>query len=254
MDTQIISTPTPVKVTVRVPSGHLRITATETAETTVTIVGEPEPNAVVVEYDAASATLSIRQRRAGRFWRGPLGGLRITLTVPTGSPVRVDSGSMDVDATGCIGSLTCNVASGDITAQCVDGALQCHCASGDVAATRVTGGSVVRTASGDVAIESAEGDVNVATVSGDIDIDAVHRGIVTVQSVSGDITTGVVAGVRLRLDLSAVSGQTRSELPVSDLPNTAASGSATEVDLRASSVSGDITVRRSRTQQPAVGG
>ena len=54
----------------------------------------------------------------------------------------------------------------------------------------------------------------VRTVSGDIEVRDAARGTVDLAAVSGSLSIGVHAGAAAKVDLTTVSGQARSELPV----------------------------------------
>jgi len=72
-------------------------------------------------------------------------------------------------------------------------------------------------------------------------ISSAKEGSFEMQSVSGDLTLGLRSGSRLWVDARSTSGKTKSELDISDAP---ASEDRPLVELRAKSVSGDITVVR----------
>jgi DUF4097 and DUF4098 domain-containing protein YvlB len=118
------------------------------------------------------------------------------------------------------------------------GLLRVHSASGDVAADRVGGDADVQTASGDVRIEHAGASVRAQTASGDVRIGAIGAGRGEITTVSGDIWVGVPAGIGVYLDLSAISGDVRSELEPSG-----ADGDA-DLTLVCRSVTGDVLVTR----------
>ena len=61
------------------------------------------------------------------------------------------------------------------------------------------------------------------------------------RSASGDIRVGIKEGSRLFVDARSRSGDVASELPVSDTPP---EGDAPLVELRANTMSGDITIHR----------
>jgi DUF4097 and DUF4098 domain-containing protein YvlB len=100
---------------------------------------------------------------------------------------------------------------------------------------------VVRSASGDVTIDEAERSVTVQTASGDQRVNAVVSGRVVMQSASGDQHVGIRRGTRVHIDAKTMSGDTTSELDVSDEPP---SGEGPSVELRATAMSGDIRIVR----------
>jgi DUF4097 and DUF4098 domain-containing protein YvlB len=133
--------------------------------------------------------------------------------------------------------------SGDVNLSRGGAAARINTVSGDVHIGSLAGDAVVNLVSGDLDIGEAEASVGVKSVSGDVELGAVRRGEVRLQSVSGDLTIAIVPGARLWMDVSSLSGDTSSDLDVSD-----GTGDGGEVDLRvrASSTSGDIRLLRSQ--------
>ena len=141
-----------------------------------------------------------------------------------------------------LSELEVKVASGDVEFEDVSGEAGVNAASGDVRLDRV-GRAKVNSASGDVRIdESAEGaDVN--TASGDVAIDSVVSGDVRINSASGDIEVGIAKGSRLLVDAQTLSGDTSSELDL-ESGSTIETDDGPLVELKARSMSGDISVKR----------
>ena len=81
------------------------------------------------------------------------------------------------------------------------------------------------------------------TASGDQRIGAVAAGSVDVQSMSGDISIGIRQGSNVWVDARAMSGDLSSEVELGDEPP---AEDAPLVELRATSMSGDVTVRRAQ--------
>ena len=90
-------------------------------------------------------------------------------------------------------------------------------------------------------VREAGSSVSVNTASGDQEIGSAVEGSVTLKSASGDLKVGIREGSTLWVDARSRSGEVRSELPVSDAPP---EGDAPHVELRANTMSGDITVAR----------
>jgi DUF4097 and DUF4098 domain-containing protein YvlB len=201
----------------------------------------------------------------------------IVVTAPEGTSVESKSGSADVEGRGRFGSVdietgsgeiefseiageaSINAASGDVQLGTIGGAARVNTASGDVLIRSIGGEGKINSASGDViirevhgelSVNSASGDVlvreaassvGVNTASGDQEIGTVTTGKVTLKSASGDLKVGIREGTSLWVDARSRSGEVRSELPVSDLPP---DGNGPSVELRANTMSGDITVAR----------
>jgi DUF4097 and DUF4098 domain-containing protein YvlB len=105
-------------------------------------------------------------------------------------------------------------------------------------AERAGGEAEVQTASGDVWIEHAGASVWAHTASGDVRIGAIAAGRGDIATVSGDIWVAVPAGIGVYLDLSAISGDVRSELEPSG------AGGDADLTLVCRSVTGDVLVSR----------
>jgi len=153
----------------------------------------------------------------------------------------VNAASGDVQLASVGGDARINTASGDVQIRSIDGDAKINSASGDVILREVRGELSVNSASGDVLVREAASSVGVNTASGDQEIGSVSTGSVTLKSASGDLKVGIKEGSTLWVDARSRSGEVRSELPVSDLPP---DGNGPAVELRANTMSGDITVTR----------
>lgn len=255
-------TPEPIELDLSNPSGDIQIDATARGETRVTLTGRRDDNATreaieqtVVEF--ANGRLQVHRDPKFRLGRGP--SLRIEVSLPDGSSVRVRTASADTKVTGRIDSLDVNTASGDVTAEDVDGEARLHSASGDLRVRSVTGDINARTASGDinlgyvesVELTTASGDVKIEelgnagrirTVSGDQQIGRVGAGEIDLHAVSGDLRVGVAEGALAHLTINTVSGTIRTDLPVEE----SAPEHGVALQITARTVSGDISLARAR--------
>jgi DUF4097 and DUF4098 domain-containing protein YvlB len=151
------------------------------------------------------------------------------------------------------GEARVKTASGDVALDEVGGRAQVNSASGDVSVQRAGGDATVQLVSGDVWIRDAAASVHANTVSGDQRLEAVVAGVVESHSVSGDVWIGVRRGSRVYVDANTISGSTSSELELSDAP---AEAPAIEdegplLEVRAKTVSGDVTIARAPAPTPA---
>jgi DUF4097 and DUF4098 domain-containing protein YvlB len=225
------------------------------------------------EYEVV---VELRDRGRGfGFSRGA--EVRIDVRCPDGTDVDAKTGSGDIEARGRFGSVDIetgsgdveldelagdakiNAASGDITIESIGGGARINTASGDQQIESLTGEAKLNSASGDVVVRSAKGSVEVNSASGDVRVEeagssvsintasgdqvigSAVQGRVTLKSASGDLEIGIREGSTLHVDARSRSGDVRSELPVSDTPP---EGDAPHVELRANTMSGDITVAR----------
>lgn len=154
---------------------------------------------------------------------------------------RVNAASGDVQLGNVGGYARLNSASGDIQARVLAGEAKINTASGDIIVREVHGELGANSASGDVLVREARSSVSVNTASGDQEIGRVVEGNISLKSASGDLKVGIAEGSSLWVDARSRSGDVRSELPVSDSPP---ENGGPSVELRATTMSGDITVSR----------
>lgn len=151
--------------------------------------------------------------------------------IATDAKLNTVSGDIIVD--GHTGDVSVNAVSGDVQIRALDGALSANSVSGDVAATGAIRKASIDTVSGAMLVDSTGRvhAVNLNTVSGDatVRIDESLPANYVVRSVSGRVT---VDGVK-----RSASGPTNYADSVGEL-------SGSFVDVRANSVSGDVTVLR----------
>ena len=154
---------------------------------------------------------------------------------------RVDAASGDVQLGAVDGDVRVSSASGDVQVRAIGGNAKLNTASGDVQVREAGGELSVNSASGDVLVREARSSVTVHTASGDQQVGSVSTGRVELKSASGDLRVGIAEGSLLHVDARSRSGEVRSELPVSEMPP---EGEGPTVELRANTMSGDITVSR----------
>jgi DUF4097 and DUF4098 domain-containing protein YvlB len=220
--------------------------------------------------------IDVRDRGKGfGFSRGA--EVLVAVTSPEGTSVETKSGSADIEGRGRFGSVEVetgsgdvefgeiageasisaasgdvqlssvgkdaqvNTASGDVQVRSIAGEAKVNSASGDVIIREVQGELKVNSASGDVLVREAASSVEINTASGDQQVGSVTTGKVTLKSASGDLKVGIREGTSLWVDARSRSGEVTSELPVSELPP---DGNGPSVELRANTMSGDITVTR----------
>lgn len=205
------------------------------AEVLVAVTCPQEP---IVEVKTGSADIEGR----GLFKRADVetGSGDVQFTDISGD-AEVSAASGDVQISLIGGEARLNTASGDIQVGMIGGDARLNSASGDVMIRTAGGRLEVNTASGDVQIKEALAAVSANSASGDQQVGSVFHDSVNLRSASGDIRVGIKEGSRLFVDARSRSGDVSSELPVSDVPP---EGDAPLVELRANTMSGDITIHR----------
>jgi DUF4097 and DUF4098 domain-containing protein YvlB len=255
-------TPDGLQLQVRLPAGRCEIS---TADTTETIV-EAEP------MNASSASRTAVECLVEKLRERPEGGHELRVEVPKhkrllpgfgdaqvlirirgphGLDLDAGTASADVVVTGRLGAANVRTASGDVSIEAA-GATSVKTASGDVALGHMHDATDVKTMSGDVVVLESGNATDVNTMSGDVRIRRAAAGAIQVRSMSGDLEAAIAPGATLYVDATSASGNVSSELPVSG----SAPGGPADVDLRATSMSGDILVTRApdREASPARAG
>jgi DUF4097 and DUF4098 domain-containing protein YvlB len=261
----------PVRLFAEIGKGSVKVTATDTTETHVEIVGR-DAEQVDVRQDGDQVSIVAPRQRGGLF--GGDNRLDVAVTLPAGSQLVVRTGSADITVAGTVGVAQLKSGSGDVEVDTAEGSLVIETGSGDIrveearAALKAKSGSgdvlvvdagatlqvstgsgdvqlwtthgpaAVKTGSGDVKVGDAGTDVSLTTGSGDLIVSTARRGRMTAKGASGDVHVGVPAGVPVWTDISTVSGEIRSNLQGAGQPQEGAD----HVEVRAKVVSGDIVL------------
>jgi DUF4097 and DUF4098 domain-containing protein YvlB len=257
------------RLKVRNPSGDVQVETADVAETTVELVPLNDSDATRQAIEKANVGArgdEVFVELEGRSWSISIGSwgvgsakVSVRITCPHGSDLACDTASADVRATGTLGgvqfrtasgdlrldrvqgSLEAKTASGDVRVEHAEGPVSMNTVSGDVGLTTAMGGLAVNSVSGDVVLGEVFGDITAGTVSGDLMVRAAGPGEVGLKAVSGDVVVAMRRGLRVRLDVSSVSGSVGSELDVSDTPS---ASDGPEANLRVRTVSGDVRITR----------
>jgi hypothetical protein len=257
-------TPKPLRIAVRNAAGVVTLTCLDTTETEVVVEPAGADGTEIAEHtEVALEGNRLRVEVPDQRW-GSSPRIAVRITAPAGSGLQARTGSADVECSGTLCGLTVNGASGDVLAELVDGDASVKLASGDIRFGAVTGEARVRTASGEVTVAqagtldavTANGNLTLGTVgsrlhaktvSGDVHVADASAGTVEATTTSGHITVAVRRGTGVHLELSSVSGEIRSELPVDDSPQQAGAG----LELHLRSISGNVEVRRGPAAPPS---
>lgn len=254
----------PVALSVECPVGEVRVDTADApvAEVEVTALRNDDVTReaverTVVELRGDALVVEVPRRHGVFFGREP--SIRVDVRVPHGSGLSFRTASADVTATGTFGEVRGKTASGDVRVGQA-AALHVEAASGDLRVESVAGEARLKTASGDITLGRAGGPVDASTasgdlrvgiaerggsfaaVSGDVEVGAVVAGDVEVRTVSGDAAIGIAAGSRVHVDVTTVTGDLRSDVPLDDAPDTTEEGPL--VTIRGRTVSGDLRIRR----------
>ncbi len=245
-------TPNGVRLKVRLPAGRCEI---ETADTTETVVKATPMNRSSASREAVEALIEeLRDLSGGghelivevpkrkRLVPG-FGDASVLIRVrgPHGLGLDASTASADIEVLGRLADADVRTASGDVHIESADGRAAVKTASGDVALGTMTGDTGVSTMSGDVRVRETATALTVNTMSGDVRVQRATGGTIQLRSMSGDLEAAIARGASLYVDATSTSGDVRSELPVTgSVPD----GGHADVELRATSLSGDIVVAR----------
>jgi hypothetical protein len=266
------STPEPPTVYVEIASGAVVVDALDTDQTTVEVTGEDAED-VVVEQRGDRISV-VGPRRTGFLRRN--GHLRVEIAAPHDSDLVTRLGSADLTGSGRLRHARLDTGSGDIVLDEVGSDAAVKTGSGTVRVGVLGGPAVVKTGSGDIEVDDLRGparlstgsgditvraaaapvdaksgsgsievreamaDTTLSTASGDLRVGRFPAGRLSAKNVTGDIRVGIPAGVPVWTDVSSATGAVRSTLASAGQP---AEGQS-YVELRASSVSGDVLLEQ----------
>ena len=243
-------TPGPLSLKVRIASGRCEIETADTDQTTV----EAEPldgseaaraavDALVEELrprgDGHELAVEVPALRRFRFMSVD-GPVLVRIRAPHGTDVDARTASAEVVVSGRAGDADVRTASGGVLLAHVGGRATVKTASGRVVVRTLEGDGELNAMSGNVLVGEARSSVSAHTMSGGVRLERAFSGQLDLRTMSAPIEVGIPQGVALYVDANSASGEVRSELPVSDT----APGRRADLELRASSMSGDITLTR----------
>jgi putative adhesin len=237
-------------------AGRIEVETADTAETTVEVeVIRGDVEDLKVEQHGRDIVVESRKRLGFKSDQE----FDIRIRAPHGSDVDANVASAPFRATGRLGALEVNSAtgnvqvedvereakvrsaSGDVQLGTIGGRADINTASGDVEIASAAGGGTIRSASGDVEIGEAASRVSLNTASGDMVIGSIAEGSVDVKSASGDVRVGVKQGSRLHVDARSLSGDTTSEV---ELGGVEVATGGPLVEVKGTTMSGDIRIVR----------
>jgi hypothetical protein len=278
------ATPEPISVTLELGVGEIRVVASDRRDTVVEVLphdsGKKADVAAArqtrVEY--ADGRLLIKGpkgwRRSSIFGAGRE-SITVDVELPAGSHLRGSAAVGTLECSGRLGECEFKTSAGDLRVaeagrvqlktsagditlgqsagdsevtsalgalriDSIDGSAVVKNSNGDTWIGRVTGDLRVSSANGRIVVEQAGADVSARTANGDIRLQEVARGEVVAETARGKVDIGVRRGVAAWLDLDTSFGKVESELDATGQPG----AGEDEVDVRARTAFGDITIRR----------
>ena len=136
--------------------------------------------------------------------------LDLVINVPSPTPLELKLEAGDANVSNTHGSVRLISRSGNVTMTGLDGTIEVTSDSGSVEITNSrTPSLMLEHKSGDVNLRHVEGNINARTASGDLELYQCTGKVLSLESVSGDVsvqTTGIVDGT---LNIRTVSGDAR---------------------------------------------
>ncbi|MDQ7904783.1 DUF4097 family beta strand repeat-containing protein [Phytohabitans sp. ZYX-F-186] len=271
------ATPELITATLTTAGAEVRITASDRLDTVVLVEPINGGNKTDVkvaektEVDFTAGELSVKTIKAG----DKDGSVAITIELPAGSKLVLNTAWTDVHADGPFGDCELSLASGQVQLDRI-ATLRGNLAAGGVAIGHVAGtvdieggaasvrigeveGTVkYRGSTGKVWIGHARSDVDLNGASGSFDIDRAEgsvtakaancpirvgrmtRGQAELMNASGGIDVGIREGAAAAVDAESTKGQVRNSLPAQDGPG----GSDDKVTVYARTRRDDIVIHR----------
>ncbi|MEV4399639.1 DUF4097 family beta strand repeat-containing protein [Nonomuraea sp. NPDC049607] len=217
---QTFATPAAIRAILDIPAGRVHFVAADQAETTVEVV----PSNASKSRDAQAAEQTTIDYADGVLrvvtpvknqYLGPSGAIEVTVKLPAGSHVEAKAASAELRTAGRLGDVTFDGAYSQIKIE-EAASLRLTAVDGDVEIGRLGGAAEITTARGDIRIAEAAG------------------GKVVLRTQSGDISIAAATGVSAALDAGTDHGR---------ITNALKNDGAVELDIHATTSSGDITAR-----------
>ncbi|MGW8762765.1 DUF4097 family beta strand repeat-containing protein [Streptomyces sp. NPDC055815] len=219
---QKFDTPAPVSVILDIPAGRLRFTAADRTDTTVEVLpldaskSRDVKAAEQTEIAYADGVLRIEAPEAKNRVLGSSGSVEVTVQLPAGSSVRATAADAELLGDGRLG---------DVTFESANGAVKLD----ETASAHLT------LLAGDIRVGRLGGPGEISTEKGDIHVTEAVHGVVTLRTVSGDLTIGAAHGVSAALDAGTTLGRIHNTLQNAD--------GTPALTIHATTAHGDITAR-----------
>jgi hypothetical protein len=248
------ATPEPITATLTTGGAQVRIAASERSDTVVQIEPINSANKTDVKVaekttvDFANGDLSIKTMKSG----DKNGSVAITIELPVGSKLVLNTAWTDVHVDGVLGDCELNTASGQIQLDHIAGTATIENGAADVRIGEVEGIVRYEGSNGRIRIGHALSDVELNGAGGSFDVDhaegnviakagncpirigRITRGQADLANASGGIDVGVSAGTAAEVDAKSTKGAVRNSLPPQD--------SATKVKIHARTRLDDIVI------------
>jgi DUF4097 and DUF4098 domain-containing protein YvlB len=195
--------------TVEVSNVQGTVTITAWDKNEVELVAELESTKDELEFEATDRHVRIEvDRDKGNYGRDHDEDANLTLRVPKGARLIVDTVSADIGVTGARGEQSLESVSGEVRTQAFDAAVKAASVSGEVIVTGNGGKAAVTTenVSGSAVVTGVRGNYRGEVVSGEINASVAAATQLEVSSVSGEIDVQAELTPNARVEMGSVSG------------------------------------------------
>ncbi|RFU39912.1 hypothetical protein DZF91_19675 [Actinomadura logoneensis] len=213
-------TPAPISAVLDLPAGRVQLIAADRSDTVVEVLpakaskGRDVKAAEQTTVEYADGVLRIGTPVKNQYF-GPSGAVEVTVKLPAGSRVEARASATELRGVGRLGDVAFEGAYRRIKLD-ETAALRLTAVDGDVEVGRLGGAAEISTTRGDITVAEAKG------------------GKVVLSTQSGDITIAAAAGVSASLDAETSYGRVSNALKNDGAP---------ELEIHATTSSGDITAR-----------
>lgn len=187
--------------------GTVDVTAWDRNE--VELVADLESRKDELEFEATDRHVHIEvDRPQGKYGHSDTDDANLTLRVPKGARLIIDTVSADITIVGVRGEQSLESVSGDVETQAFDAPISTTAVSGDVTVTGNGGKAVVSTdnVSGSATVTGIRGSYEGEVVSGSINATVAAAERLNVDTVSGDIVVHADLLPTARVAMESVSG------------------------------------------------
>lgn len=187
--------------------GSVEVTAWDRNE--VELVAVLESNKDELQFEATERHVLIEvDRPRGKYRHGDAEDAILTVRVPKGARLIIDTVSADINVNGARGEQQLESVSGDVQTQAFDAPVSLASVSGEVTVTGNGGKAIVSTenVSGSATVSGIRGSYEGEVVSGEIDATVAAAQQLSVSSVSGDVTIRADLTPTARVEMESVSG------------------------------------------------
>ncbi|WP_406290618.1 DUF4097 family beta strand repeat-containing protein [Embleya sp. NBC_00896] len=216
-------TPAPISAVLDIPAGRVRFVAADRADTTVEVLpadaskGRDVKAAEQITVEYSGGVLRIEAAPANSRILGGSGSVEVTVRLPAGSGVEAKAADAEFRGVGRLGDVAFEGAHGSVTLE-------------EAASARLT------VLDGDVFVGRLGGPAQINTRRGDIRIAEAMRGTLVLDTRAGHVSVDTAPGASASLDAGTTHGRIHNALKNTD-------GTAAELNIHATTATGDITAR-----------